>query len=144
MEDLSERGVIADFDDTAGYGHIRTDDGGVVFFHCTQIADGSRSIDTGLHVTFHRLAYLGQYQAAGIEVIRAADEARRSSTMRLVIDSEKCQGHNRCYALAPELVDVDDLGIAFVIGDGELADDQVAQARLLVANCPEFAITVEG
>ena len=26
--------------------------------------------------------------------------------------AEKCQGHNRCYALAPELFDVDDLGYA--------------------------------
>ena len=28
--------------------------------------------------------------------------------MRIHLESEKCQGHNRCYALAPELFDVDD------------------------------------
>jgi ferredoxin len=63
--------------------------------------------------------------------------------MRLVIDADKCQGHNRCFALGPELVDVDDLGMAFVIGDGTVTDDHMAKARLLVANCPEYAITLE-
>jgi len=29
--------------------------------------------------------------------------------MRIKVDAEKCEGHSRCYSLAPELVDVDDL-----------------------------------
>ena len=29
--------------------------------------------------------------------------------MRIAIDADKCEGHSRCYALAPNLVDVDDL-----------------------------------
>ncbi|MFM2072427.1 MAG: hypothetical protein RLZZ623_2690 [Actinomycetota bacterium] len=61
--------------------------------------------------------------------------------MRLTIDSDKCQGHNRCYALAPELFDVDDYGSAHVIGDGEVPPELVAKARLAIANCPELAIT---
>jgi ferredoxin len=61
--------------------------------------------------------------------------------MRVVIDSEKCQGHNRCYALAPELFDVDDYGAAVVIGDGVVPAELETKARLAVANCPEFAIT---
>ena len=60
--------------------------------------------------------------------------------MRVSIDSEKCQGHNRCYALAPELFDVDDYGTAMVIGDGTVPDGLEDKARLAVANCPEFAI----
>lgn len=63
--------------------------------------------------------------------------------MRLVIDSEKCEGHNRCYALAPELVDVDDYGEASVIGDGVVPAELEDKARLCVDNCPEFAITIE-
>lgn len=39
-------------------------------------------------------------------------------TMQVNVDADKCQGHNRCDSLAPELFDVDDLGTAFVIGDG--------------------------
>jgi ferredoxin len=62
--------------------------------------------------------------------------------MRVTIDSEKCQGHNRCYALAPELFDVDDFGNAMVIGDGTVPPWLEDKARLAVANCPEFAIAV--
>ena len=28
--------------------------------------------------------------------------------MRVHVDQEKCQGHNRCVALAPDLFEVDD------------------------------------
>lgn len=63
--------------------------------------------------------------------------------MRVTVDSEKCQGHNRCFALAPELFDVDEYGTAVVIGDGTVAADLEDKARLAVANCPEFAIEIE-
>ena len=62
--------------------------------------------------------------------------------MRVQLDSGKCQGHNRCYALAPELFDVDDYGQAILIVDGELPDELHAKARLAASNCPEFAITI--
>lgn len=63
--------------------------------------------------------------------------------MRVHVDRDKCQGHNRCYALAPELFDVDDLGNAFELNDGEVPAGLEDKARLAVANCPEYAITVE-
>ena len=63
--------------------------------------------------------------------------------MRVTVDSDKCQGHNRCFALAPELFDVDEYGTAVVIGDGIVAADLEDKARLAVANCPEFAIGIE-
>jgi ferredoxin len=62
--------------------------------------------------------------------------------MRVEVDSGLCQGHNRCYALAPELFDVDDYGNAVVIGDGQVTAELEEKARLAVANCPEYAITV--
>jgi ferredoxin len=65
-----------------------------------------------------------------------------SRGMRVHVDADKCQGHNRCYALAPELFDVDDYGTAVVIGDGTVTPELVDKARLAVANCPEFAISV--
>ncbi|MFA5774347.1 MAG: ferredoxin [Ilumatobacteraceae bacterium] len=61
--------------------------------------------------------------------------------MRVRVIAEKCQGHNRCFALAPELFDVDDLGNAHAIGDGVVPAHLVEKAKLAVANCPEFAIT---
>jgi ferredoxin len=62
--------------------------------------------------------------------------------VRVHVDTEKCQGHNRCYALAPELFDVDDYGTAVVIGDGTVTPQLEDKARLAVANCPEYAITI--
>jgi ferredoxin len=64
-----------------------------------------------------------------------------SRFMRVHIDSEKCQGHNRCYALAPELFDVDDYGTALVRGDGTVSPELADKARLAIANCPELAIS---
>jgi len=61
--------------------------------------------------------------------------------MKIQIDADLCQGHNRCYALAPELVDVDDYGQAFVLNDGVVPDELREQALLIIDNCPEFAIT---
>ena len=63
--------------------------------------------------------------------------------MRVSVDSDKCQGHNRCYAIAPDLFDVDDLGYASVVVDGTVPAGQEDQARLAAANCPEYAITIE-
>ena len=63
--------------------------------------------------------------------------------MRVHVDPEKCQGHNRCYALAPELFDVDDYGEAHEIGDGEVPPELADKARLAAANCPEYAISIE-
>ena len=37
--------------------------------------------------------------------------------MKIRVDPDKCQGHARCYGLAPELFDVDDYGQASVIVD---------------------------
>lgn len=62
--------------------------------------------------------------------------------MRVEVNSELCQGHNRCYALAPELFDVDDYGNAVVIGDGSVDATLADKARLAAANCPEYAITI--
>ena len=63
--------------------------------------------------------------------------------MRVVINSEKCQGHGRCFSIAPELFDSDDLGQGVVIGDGDVSPDQEENARLAQENCPEYAIEIE-
>jgi ferredoxin len=63
-----------------------------------------------------------------------------SINLRLRIESELCQGHNRCCAVAPELFEADDLGNARVKGDGSVPPALEAKARLAMANCPEHAI----
>jgi ferredoxin len=62
--------------------------------------------------------------------------------MRLHLEADKCQGHNRCYALAPELFDVDDYGQAVLLLEGDVPAELQEKARLAAANCPEFAIKV--
>ena len=63
--------------------------------------------------------------------------------MRVRLDLPACQGHGRCYSLAPELFGCDDDGQAVLLLDGPLPADQEAAARLAADSCPEFAITVE-
>lgn len=61
--------------------------------------------------------------------------------MRVSIDSNKCEGHARCIARAPELFDVDEDGFGVVLVDG-VAEDQEDGARAAVNACPERAITL--
>jgi ferredoxin len=61
--------------------------------------------------------------------------------MKIKVDPTKCQGHNRCYSLAPDLFEVDDFGNATELNDGEVPAELEEKARLAIANCPELAIS---
>ena len=63
--------------------------------------------------------------------------------MRVWVDQEKCQGHGRCYALAPELFESDDYGNSHELNDGVVPAGKEEQARLAAANCPELAVILE-
>lgn len=65
-----------------------------------------------------------------------------AARLQVRVDQGKCQGHNRCYSIAPELFDVDDYGIASAVGDGIVPPELEEKARRAVANCPEYAITI--
>jgi cold shock CspA family protein len=57
-------GVVAEFDEPRGLGTIRADDGTELGFHCTAIADGTRTIPVGRRVTFEVVAgRLGRWEA---------------------------------------------------------------------------------
>ena len=60
--------------------------------------------------------------------------------MKIFVNPELCQGHNRCTAVAPHLFDIDDEGYATAIGDVPAGSEELAQ--LAVDNCPEQAITI--
>jgi len=62
--------------------------------------------------------------------------------MRVHVDQEKCQGHNRCVVLAPDLFEVDEYGTAWVKGDGTVLPERTEAAQLAVDNCPEYAISI--
>ena len=60
-------GVVESFDDPRGLGEVRTDEGEVLPFHCTAIADGSRPIAAGTPVRCRVVAgRLGRWEAADI------------------------------------------------------------------------------
>jgi ferredoxin len=62
--------------------------------------------------------------------------------MRVVVDRDRCQGHARCQALAPELFEVDDVEQKSRVKVDALAPEQEEAARRAVRNCPEGAIHV--
>lgn len=64
--------------------------------------------------------------------------------MKVHVDPEKCQGHNRCVVLAAELFDVDDYGYAHELNEGKVPPDLEEKAQLAVDNCPELAISIES
>jgi ferredoxin len=62
--------------------------------------------------------------------------------VKVQIDTGKCQGHGRCYDLAPDLFGEDDEGYGTVLGDGVVPEGGEPGARLAAANCPERAVVV--
>ncbi len=67
LERASGRGgVVVEFDESAGLGIVHGHDGRNYAFHCIEIADGTRTIERGVEVTFHVIAKLGRWEAAAI------------------------------------------------------------------------------
>ena len=62
--------------------------------------------------------------------------------LKVRVDRDKCQGHNRCKALAPELFELDEYGNAREKGDGTVPPGLEEKAYLAKSNCPEFAVEV--
>jgi ferredoxin len=60
--------------------------------------------------------------------------------VKVRINSQLCQGHGRCYDLAPSLFGDDDEGYGQVLGEGIVPPGKEQDARLAVANCPERAV----
>ena len=62
-------GTVTSFDDPVGVGEITSDDGTVFAFHCTQLADGTRTTTVGTRVAFRGWPRLGRVEAAAIETV---------------------------------------------------------------------------
>ena len=63
------------------------------------------------------------------------------TNVKVTIETERCNGHGRCYSLAPNVFDSDDDGRGRVIV-GDVDDQLLAAARIAASNCPEAAITI--
>ncbi len=63
-------GTVSTFDEAAGLGEVVVTDGASYPFHCTQIADGTRTIRPGTPVAFEVAPGRGgRWEAAGIEPV---------------------------------------------------------------------------
>jgi ferredoxin len=62
--------------------------------------------------------------------------------LRVRVDQERCQGHNRCKAIAPHLFDLDEFGTASAANGGLIAPKDHEAVKLAIDNCPEFAIKI--
>jgi ferredoxin len=61
--------------------------------------------------------------------------------MKVSVDPDLCQGHERCWQICPDVFDLDDEGHASVAID-EVPADLAEKVLEAVRNCPERAITV--
>jgi ferredoxin len=57
------------------------------------------------------------------------------------VDVDLCTGHGRCYSLAPEVFDADEVGHSVVLVE-EVSGELEAQAVVGEKNCPEQAIAL--
>jgi ferredoxin len=73
---------------------------------------------------------------------RGGRHVANTGKLKVRVDREKCQGHNRCKALAPELFELDEYGNAREKGDGSVPPGLEEKAYLAKSNCPEFAVEV--
>ena len=69
-------------------------------------------------------------------------EKVRTGVMKVKVDQEKCQGHNRCFVVASELFELDEFGYSHEVNGGVIPPELEEKARLAVANCPENAIII--
>ena len=63
--------------------------------------------------------------------------------IKVILDSETCQGHGRCYSLSPQIFDCDDEGRSVLLLAEPTSAEDIAAARLAAASCPERAITIK-
>jgi ferredoxin len=62
-------------------------------------------------------------------------------SLKVEVDHERCQGHGRCYVLAPEVFEPDDDGYGYAISP-EIPASLLDAAHKGAGNCPEDAITI--
>ena len=60
---------------------------------------------------------------------------------RLEIDASKCEGHGRCYDIAPDIFEDDEDGHGSVIAGIDLASVDQKRVLEVVRQCPERAVT---
>jgi ferredoxin len=61
----------------------------------------------------------------------------------LAVDGQACMGHGRCYSAIPDMLADDEEGYVTLRGSSmQVPADRLDDARLIVASCPEQAISL--
>lgn len=60
--------------------------------------------------------------------------------MRIKLDRTLCDGFGMCAKHAPEYFSLDDWGYAVLVGDGDIPDQDRADVRRALMDCPVHAI----
>jgi ferredoxin len=63
--------------------------------------------------------------------------------MRVSVDNDRCTGHARCWAIAPDIFTIDDDGYSNIGTAKPVPDGTEDLARSGVAACPERALRIE-
>ncbi len=126
---MRRSGSVAAFSDDDGLGEVvSTDSTRAYFFHCTQIADGSRTIAVGTPVTFEVVAgQRGRWEAANVTAELVSANSFACPVCGGVVD-----GPPRTYELCPacgwedDPVQYDDPGYAGGANVASLNDARTA------------------
>ncbi|MGH3633283.1 MAG: ferredoxin [Mycobacterium sp.] len=59
----------------------------------------------------------------------------------VAVDADRCVGHGRCYTLAPDVFDADEVGHS-IVRVANVSGNLEEQAVTAEQNCPEQAITL--
>lgn len=62
--------------------------------------------------------------------------------MKIIVHKERCQGHARCWAVSPQIFELDDEGY-IVAGDIEVSDADEKLAWRGAKSCPERALEIQ-
>jgi ferredoxin len=63
--------------------------------------------------------------------------------MKVSVDRSRCQGHNRCHAVAAEFFHLDELGYAYTDEQQEIPADAEELVVRAARACPELAVRMQ-
>jgi ferredoxin len=70
--------------------------------------------------------------------------ARKEISVKVQVDSERCQGHTLCAMIAPNVFQLDEIDGHSSVIDENVPADQEGLVMEAVRSCPERAISISG
>ena len=77
------------------------------------------------------------------ETETSAGQGSTHATMTVTVDNDVCQGHARCWHVAPEFFTLDDEGYSNICQDKPVPASAEAHVTAGVEACPEMALTIK-